>query len=196
MAGTKITFRFTPFTKYVSYPDHRYDVDSDWPELILTLDYREVKFIGEKRNSLLRLETGLNKSGTILRLGAYDLSLIAGRQLSGNPSFPSDFRHFNGNRLVLCNFGINDFFLLDYYSHSTGKSFLEGHFRFNFRGLFLNRIPGLRNAMLNEMIGVNYLSVTGMSPWMEYYIGIERLNLSAAWVYNATTTGIRIGVRL
>lgn len=195
-AGTKITFRFTPFTKYVSYPDHRYDVDSDWPELILTLDYREVKFIGEKRNSLLRLETGLNKSGTILRLGAYDLSLIAGRQLSGNPSFPSDFRHFNGNRLVLCNFGINDFFLLDYYSHSTGKSFLEGHFRFNFRGLFLNRIPGLRNAMLNEMIGVNYLSVTGMSPWMEYYIGIERLNLSAAWVYNATTTGIRIGVRL
>jgi hypothetical protein len=196
MFGGTVRLLFTPFTKYSSYPDRRVDLESLWPEIIAEADLRHVTFRGIDAENLIRIEAGFNKSGNLMRLGFYEFSITAGRQVSGTPLSPLDLRHFNGNRLFLCSFGLQEFFLLDYYTYSTSAPFAEAHFRFNFQGLLLNRIPLIRKLMLNEIAGINHLSVSGKNPWTEYYIGLERLNFSLAIAISGKQSALRLGIKI
>jgi len=194
LTGLKILY--SPSTKYSSYPDRRLDLYSNWPEFSFEADVRKVQYPGVPVLDIVRMEAGITKSGNMSRLGTYELSFTAGKQMLDKPVSPSDLRHFNGNQIILCNLGVQDFQLLDYYAYSTSQPFIESHLRINFQGLFLNRIPLLRELMLNELLGANLLSISGRKTYTEYFIGMERLNLSAAVAFNGAQTALRIGIKI
>jgi hypothetical protein len=50
--------------------------------------------------------------------------------------------------------------------------------------------------MLNEIAGINHLSVSGKNPWTEYYIGLERLNFSLAIAISGKQSALRLGIKI
>jgi antibiotic biosynthesis monooxygenase (ABM) superfamily enzyme len=75
------------------------------------------------------------------------------------PTYFSDFRHFNGNRTFVRSFRFDAFRNLDYYQHSTTGNYLEVFVANDFQKFLLTQITPLRIYGLKESIFANYLNV-------------------------------------
>ncbi|MCU0469479.1 MAG: DUF5686 and carboxypeptidase regulatory-like domain-containing protein [Arcicella sp.] len=75
------------------------------------------------------------------------------------PTYFSDFRHFNGNKTILRSFSFDAFRNLDYYLHSTRGNYLEVFVENNFDKFLITQITPLRLYGLRESVFANYLNV-------------------------------------
>ena len=113
-----------------------------------------------------------------------------------------DYHHFNGNLTYWSAFGLQNFELLDYYTNSTNKQYLEVHYEHNFGGFILNKLPLIRKLKLNEDVGVHFISTPDLPQYAEFFFGIEKLRLIRVDFVTAfskdkqVSTGIRIGLKI
>lgn len=75
------------------------------------------------------------------------------------PTYFSDYRHFNGNKTFLRSFSFDTFRNLDYYQHSTKGNYFEAFVTNDFQKFLLTQITPLRIYGLKESIFANYLNV-------------------------------------
>jgi len=99
----------------------------------------------------------------------------------------NEFNHFAASSYEV---GIKNIYpvfqLMDYYTNSTDKGYVEGHVMYKTPMLLLKRLPLIRNRMWNENLSVNYLFVpeTGYHLEMGYGIGNELYNIGVYSGFN------------
>jgi Family of unknown function (DUF5686)/CarboxypepD_reg-like domain len=90
------------------------------------------------------------------------------------PTYFSDYRHFNGNKTFLRSFSFEAFRNLDYYQHSTKGNYLEVFVANDFQKFLLTQITPLRMYGLKESIFANYLNVANQNfNYLEVGYGIS-----------------------
>ncbi len=144
---------FRPFAKKGEYNGREYSINSGNP------------------NFRIKSTNGLMSDGNFARLQAsyeqiFELEKIGDLHVLANyggylkePTYFSDFRHFNGNLTIIRSFSFNAFRNLDYYAHSTRGNYLEVFAANDFQKFLLTQITLLRLYGLKESIFANYLNV-------------------------------------
>jgi Family of unknown function (DUF5686)/CarboxypepD_reg-like domain len=131
------------------------------------------EFTINRGNPIFRIKStnGMLSDGNFSRLqGSYEqtfeLEKIGDLHFLANyggylkePTYFSDFRHFNGNKTFLRSFSFDAFRNLDYYQHSTTGNYLEVFIANDFQKFLLTQITPLRIYGLKESIFANYLNV-------------------------------------
>ncbi|QEL00041.1 carboxypeptidase-like regulatory domain-containing protein [Olivibacter sp. LS-1] len=150
------------------------------------------------------LTTSVQKNNMGLGLyGKVSFSVSAGSFFNNKQLFYPDYKHFNGNRILLVDQQLSSFLALDYYQYSTPSNFVEAHMEYNLGGMFVSKVPLLRKLKLEELIGLHYLHTSELSNYSELHVGLQwkmiRLmyahSRSAAQPLNQTNT-LRIALKL
>lgn len=182
------TLSYTVGQKYVTRPDGKFYEESKFPRF--QLGYRKgIKGIlsSDVDYDLLTLEIYQEKIRTGL-LGYMSFVVGAGKFLNNNSVFYPDAKHFRGNNSTIFPPNLRKFRYLDFYQYSTDRQYFEAHFEHNFAGFFMNKIPLLRKAKLEEFVGVNYLTQPQKKNYTEYFVGLQRLvfSVSYGWAYDGS----------
>ena len=159
---------FRPFAKKGEFNGREYSINSGNP------------------NFRIKSTNGLLSDGNYSRLQAsyeqiFDLEKIGDFHFLANyggflkqPTYFSDFRHFNGNQTIIRSFSFNAFRNLDYYAHSTKGNYLEVFASNDFQNFLLTQITPLRIYGLKESIFANYLNVPNQNfNYVEVGYGIS-----------------------
>lgn len=186
---------------YATYPSGKFYRPSKYP--LLGVNYeRGVNGIFGSDVDYSRISVDLTKSDIKLGLlGRSSFYLGAGKFLSTNNLFFTDYKHFLGTQTLAYTPYVNSFLFLDYYNFSTDDQYVEGHFEHNFSGFLFNKLPLLRKLKLNEIAGFNYLGTPANKSYSEFYLGIGFLNFRASygWSYlngKKNDSGFRIATGL
>ena len=167
---------FTFDQQYVTRPTGKVNLPSKYPTL--TLNYR--KGIKGVFGSDVDYDfTSVDVSQYNIRVGLTGFSsfkLTAGGFFNDKTLYYMDYNHFLGNQGTTFDpTYVGSFHFLPFYTYSTNGAFFEAHFQHNFAGSIFNKIPLLRKAKLEEVIGANYLTTKSNRNYREYYIGVQRL---------------------
>lgn len=192
-----IRFRYVFKQKYYTSPNRKMVMDSKYPAVLV--NYKKGIHAAGSDVDYDLLTLGLSGDLNLKRFGNSSYSFTAGSFLNNRKMYFMDWYHFNGNQTLFSTFASNSFELLDYYSASTNKQFLEGHFEHNFEGLFLNKIPLLKLLMLREIVRVNALTSDGKNTYAEFSVGVQRLGFQACFAtgysnQKKVSSGIRVGI--
>jgi hypothetical protein len=183
--------------RYYTMPNMKYITGSKYPKLVL--NYKKgINAMGSVVNYDL-ITFGIEQALNLKRFGKSDYAITAGTFLNNKSMYFMDYYHFIGNKTLFSNFGLSNFQLLDYYTYSTKKQFIEGHWEHNFVGLFLNKVPLLKKLKLQEIGKISVLTTDGINSYSEISIGVKRLGFRADFVTSFSnqqklSNGIRIGI--
>jgi len=171
----KITLRtsYDFSNKYETYPNGRRYLPSEYP----TIGFNYTKGIKNVLGSDVDYDlvsADITKSNIPMGMyGKTSFYMGVGKFLNANSLYYPDYKQFAGNQVLFYQQGISKFLLLDYYTFSTPKQYVEGHFEHNFSGFILNKIPLIRKAKLQEIVDVNYLSTPNLKNYTEVGVGVE-----------------------
>lgn len=177
------TLAYTVAQKYITRPDGRFYIESDYPRIEFnykrgirgvfgsSVDYDFVSVeIYQKR-----LHFGMFGKSSIL--------VGAGKFLTSKSLNYPDWKHFRANQSMVFDPDDRNFQFLDFYIFNTTKQYFEAHFQHNFGSFFLGKIPLLRKLKLEEIIGGAYLSSPEKRNYNEFYFGVKRLNFRVHYGY-------------
>ncbi|WP_293304901.1 DUF5686 and carboxypeptidase regulatory-like domain-containing protein [Pedobacter sp. UBA5917] len=194
-ATASLTYTFGQ--KYITRPDGKFYTESKFPKM--TILYKK-GFNGVLNSDVdydfVKLEVSQDRIG--LGLWGYTSFLAGvGKFLNNKSMYYPDFKHFAGNISTIFPPNLRKFQYLDFYQFSTNQQYFEAHLEHNFAGFFMNKIPLLRKAKLEEFIGGGYLSSPEKRNYKEFYFGIQRLVLRASYGFaydggRKLTQGFRI----
>lgn len=185
--------------KYETYPAGRRYVPSKYPTIGFNFNKGFKNILGSDVD-YIQLSADVSQSN--ISIGVYgktSFAISAGKFISKNSLFYTDYHHFNGNQVLLYKGGINSFLMLDYYRFSTNTEYLEGHLEHNFSGFITNKLPLIRKLKLQEILNVNYLSTPGLKNYYEVGIGLQYFSFRVMYgrSYNSgsnASSAFRIGV--
>ncbi|MFM2207645.1 MAG: hypothetical protein RL213_1620 [Bacteroidota bacterium] len=179
-----------PGQRYVTYPEARYAIGSDWPAF--EVRYRKGVPLKEGSPDFDRFEFHVKDEVDLRMIGTFSYRMGVGGFLSRKEVPFTDYRHFNGNRTLFSGFGMDDFLGFDYYARSTTELFAEVHAEQHMNGFLLNKLPLIRRLRLDEVISLHSIAVRGSSPVVELAAGVEKLNIFRVQVFSDIVNG-RIG---
>lgn len=190
----EITIKFKQ--QFLSRPDYKYVLDSNYPELKLsyTLGYTSNS---SKTSYFDRATISVLQNISLKLFGELSYELAAGKTLLSKPVYFMDFIHFNGNKTLFSNLETGNFMLLDYYAFSTDDYFLQAHAIYNLEGFFLNKIPALKLLRLQEIVSIHYLQNDKINNYTEIGFGVQRLFARVEFVTAySTQTKVSSGIRI
>lgn len=175
----KVTLRtsYDFSNKYETYPTGRHYLPSPYP----TIGFNYTKGVKNVFGSDVdydRISADIEQ--TDLSLGIYGKTsfyISAGKFLNSKSVYFPDYTQFHGNEALFYRSDPNSFLLLNYYTYSTYKQYIEAHLEHDFSGFIMNKIPGLRKLKLQEIIHINYLTTPDLHNYYELGAGIKYLNL-------------------
>ncbi len=169
-----VKLHFTFGQKYISRPDSRFRTGSKWPELLIVY----------KKSITIKGFSDLNYDFLEAQLEGKIPMKLAGTMhyRFGGGGFPNnkrmqypDYKHFYGNFFSQGGTDLLGFFLLRYYRHSTDLWYAEGHIEHHFGGWLFNKIPGIRNLKLDEVVGFHFLYTPTRQQWLQVDVGIANI---------------------
>lgn len=129
-----------------------------------------------------------------LKMGLYgktSLMFGAGKFLNKQSIFYTDYKHFVQTRTLQKEEAFKGFLLLDNYRNSANHQYLEGHLEHNFSGFLINKVPFARKAKLQEIVGLNYLTSSGLKSYTEFCMGLQFSRLRG--MYGLSYSGKQVG---
>ncbi|WP_316850402.1 DUF5686 and carboxypeptidase regulatory-like domain-containing protein [Pedobacter agri] len=188
---------YTIGQKYITRPDGKFYTESHFPKITVLYKKGFNNVLGSDVDyDFVKLELAQDRIG--LGLWGYTSLLVgAGKFLNNKSMYYPDYKHFAGNISTIFPPNLRKFQYLDFYQFSTNQQYFEAHLEHNFSGFFLNKIPLLRKAKLEEFIGGGYLSSPEKRNYKEFYFGFQRLVLRASYGFaydgaKKLTQGFRI----
>lgn len=188
---------YTLGQKYITRPDGKFYTESNFPKI--TVLYKkgfDGVFGSDIDYDFAKVEIAQDRIG--LGLWGYTSFLVgAGKFLNNDKVYYPEYKHFAGNISTIFPPNLRKFQYLDFYQFSTNQQYFEAHVEHNFAGFFLNKVPLLRKAKLEEFIGGGYLSSPEKRNYKEFYFGIQRLVLRVSYGFaydgpTKLTQGFRI----
>lgn len=108
--------------------------------------------------------------------GTFSYRVMGGYFLRNQNMYFMDYKHFNGNQTILANQSyLSSFKLLPYYKYSTEYWYAEAHAEHHFNGFIFNKIPLLKKARIQEVVGGHILVNDKMDQYYEINFGIEKI---------------------
>jgi len=175
------SLKYTIGQEYITRPDGKFYQPSKYP--VIDLSYRKgIKGLlsSDMDYDLLSLEVSQTRISSGL-WGYSSFVIGAGKFLNNKNIYYPEARHFRGNNSLFSLPELRKFQFLDFYLFSTDEEYVEAHFEHNFSGLFTNKVPFLRKAKLEEIVGASYLSQPIKRNYTEFYFGFQRLIFRATY---------------
>jgi hypothetical protein len=175
------SLKYTIGQEYITRPDGKFYQPSKYP--VIDLSYRKgIKGIlsSDVDYDLVSLEVSQNRISSGL-WGYSSFVVGAGKFLNTRQIYYPEARHFRGNNSLFSIPELRKFQFLDFYLFSTDREYVEAHFEHNFSGLLTNKVPILRKAKLEEIVGASYLSQPIKRNYTEFYFGFQRLIFRATY---------------
>ena len=194
-ATASLTYTFGQ--KYITRPDGKFYTESKYPR-ITVLYKKGINGVLGSDIDYDFVKAELFQDRISLGLWGYTSFLVgAGKFLNNSKMYYLDYKHFKGNISTIFPPNLGKFQYLDFYQFSTNQQYFEAHLEHNFAGFFLNKVPLLRKAKLEEFMGGGYLSSPEKRNYKEFYFGIQRLVLRASYGFaydgaKKLTQGFRI----
>lgn len=177
------TLAYTVAQKYITRPDGRFYIESDYPRIELNYKRGLQGIFGSSiEYDFVSLEIYQKK----LHLGMFGKSSLlvgAGKFLTSKSLNYPDWKHFRANQSIVFDPDERNFQFLDFYIFNTTRQYFEAHFQHNFGSFFLSKIPLLKKLKLEEIIGSAYLSSPEKRNYNEFYFGVKRLNFRIHYGY-------------
>lgn len=170
--STNFTYTFSQ--EYADGPAGRDYLPSEYPQI--RLNYRKA-ISGVSGSDADYDFASLEVFKENMKNGLFGFSsfkFVAGDFFNHNKVYFMDYNHFQGNEGTTFDPTPGSFHFLPFYTYSTDGPFLEAHYEHNFSGFLFSKVPFLRGAKLDEIVGVNYLTTNQNRSYSEYYIGIQR----------------------
>lgn len=200
-ANLSLSYDFS--NRYETYPSGKRYLPSKYPRLALSYTKGINNFLGSDVKYDL-LSASIYKSNIPLGMsGKLAFTLEAGKFLNNSQLYYPDFKHFNGNEILLVDQQLTSFLNLDYYQHSTSTSFFQAHAEYNLSGMLTSKVPLLRKLKLDEIIGLHYLHTPELNHYGEVHLGLQWKILRVMYshtlsdqqlLHNKNT--IRVGIKL
>jgi len=171
-----LAFRIRIGQRYITYPQRRFLIGSDWPDLWVI--YRKGIPLGQAQvdfdQLVLRIEDRNIPTGVA---GYLQFRVEGGYFLRTDSLFFMDFQHFNGNQTLFGNPDryLNSFLLLPYYSNSTADYHVQAFLEHHFEGFILDKIPGIRKLGWKMVAGGGFLFTPEQRDYLELRVGIENI---------------------
>lgn len=169
----KVSYTFGQ--RYISRPDGKIYQTPRYPTI--QFDYR--KGIKNVFNSVVDydfMSADISQDKIYMGLmGRSSFYVSAGMFSRKKSLYYSDIHHFTGNQTAIYNPIFPNFHFLDYYAYSTSGKYFEAHYEHNFAGLFIRKLPVIRNLKLEEVIGGAFLTLPNRTNYKEAYVGLQRL---------------------
>ena len=177
------TLAYTVAQKYITRPDGRFYIESDYPRIEFNYK-RGIKgvFGSSVDYDFLSLEI-YQKKLHLGMLGKSSILVGAGKFLTSKSLNYPDWKHFRANQSIVFDPDERNFQFLDFYIFNTSKQYFEAHIQHNFGSFFLSRIPLIKKLKLEEIIGSAYLSSPEKRNYNEFYFGVKRLNFRIHYGY-------------
>lgn len=172
---------YTIGQEYITRPDGKFYQPSKYP--VIDLSYKKgIKGVlsSDVDYDLVSLEVSQNRISSGL-WGYFSFVVGAGKFLNNNQIYYPEIKHFRGNNSLFSVPELRKFQFLDFYLFSTDREYVEAHFEHNFSGLLTNKVPFLRKAKLEEVVGASYLSQPIKRNYTEFYFGFQRLIFRATY---------------
>ena len=203
----KAELQYRPGAKYVQYPKFKSYIRSKWP--LFTLSY-EKGFSGilNSKTDFDKWRFGIVDYVNMKMLGSLEYNIAVGGFLNKKYASLPDMMHIQDNELLLSSPYVSGFQLAPYYLFSNVADFYtEAHVEYNMNGLLTNKIPLLRQARWNLVVGANTLFINTNNYYTEAFIGVDnlgykifrflRVDVVRSWDHTKTVrTGIRLGLDL
>lgn len=177
------TLAYTVAQKYITRPDGRFYIESDYPRIELNYKRGLQGVFGSSVDyDFISLEIYQKK----LHFGMFGKSSIlvgAGKFLTSKSLNYPDWKHFRANQSIVFDPDERNFQFLDFYIFNTTRQYFEAHFQHNFGSFFFSKIPLLKKLKLEEIIGSAYLSSPEKRNYNEFYFGVKRLNFRIHYGY-------------
>ncbi|UKT62543.1 DUF5686 and carboxypeptidase regulatory-like domain-containing protein [Pedobacter mucosus] len=172
---------YTIGQKFITRPDGKFYTESKFPRITVLYKKGFKNLLGSDVDyDFIKAEVYQDKIN--LGLFGYTSFLVgAGKFINNNKLYYLDYKHFAGNISTIFPPNLRKFQYLDFYQFSTNQQYFEAHLEHNFAGFFMNKVPLLRKAKLEEFIGGGYLSSPEKRNYKEFYFGIQRLVLRASY---------------
>lgn len=164
-----------PWQKYRTYNGRTQVIENTSPTF--TLQYRKglPGILGSDVNYDLLDFTYRHKFNIGAR-GKMDVKVNSGIFLNDEKVGFADYKHFNGNRIVLVTADpVGSFRLLDYYRYSTADKYVSAHAHYQFRKFLFTQIPEVWLLGIKENLFVNYLATPTSKNYVELGYSIDNI---------------------
>ena len=180
----KLSYRINQ--KYETRGNRKIIRGSKWPLFAIEYD-QALDGIAGSDVKFSRIEFAVSDRIDLGLLGDFSYKVIGGTFLNNSSMTFIDYKHFNGNEtFLLRNFssempynffrnGLNRFNALPYYSSSTDRNYAQLHVQQDFSNWLTNKIPLLRLARLQTLVGANVLWIDSQDLYTEFYLGINNI---------------------
>ena len=162
-----------PWTRYRIRNGRRIKIANTSP--VIRLNYRQAipdLFSSETEFNNLELSYRHDikfAAGTVI-----NLKILGGVHPGNDVMFFPDYKHFAGNKLPFAMADpVGSFRLLDYYTFSTQRSYLNAHVHYQFRKFLVTQSPFARLAGIRESLFVNALETRHADHYMELGYGLN-----------------------
>ncbi len=169
-----VMFRIRFKQKYYTVPHRKIISGSKYPRF--NIGYKKaIPVLGAKADYDL-VSMQMDDNVHLGLFGTFSYRAMAGYFLRNQNMSFMDYKHFNGNQTILANQSyLGSFKLLPYYKYSTEFWFLEAHAEHHFNGFIFNKIPLLKKARIQEVVGGHFLMNDKMDQYYEINFGIEKI---------------------
>jgi len=189
--------------RYETYPQGKRYLPSPYPTFSIQYTKGIPDLLGSDVDYDL-LATSLTKTDNNLGLyGKISYTLSAGKFLNRTQTYYPDFRHFNGNQILIVDQQLTSFLGLGYYRYSTPNAYIEAHTEYNVSGLLTSKVPLLRKLKLEELVGLHYLHTSELDQYGELHLGLQWKAIRLMYSRSFSTSSaldkqnyIRIGIKL
>jgi hypothetical protein len=161
--------------KYMSYPDFRYKITSDYPQLYL--DYTKGFNSSVSAYDFDHLSARIQQNINLKTTGVLEYNITAGTFFNNKKLAFTDYKHFNGTQTHVNTKGnyLSSFKNMGYYDFSTSNNYFEYHLEHDFKGYILGKIPWVNTLNLNLVIGAHGIGIKNESPYKEFNIGLGNI---------------------
>ena len=197
---TTVNVRYRMKQRYELTPTYKYVLPSKYP--ILKAGYTRGIGLKNSDSNYDHIRGGIEHT---LKLGTFGNSryeVIAGKFFRHGETNFLDYKHFLGNETLFINTRFRAFETLPYYQFSTNDWYIEGHYRHQFNGFLLSKIPLVKKLKMQSLAGTNFVIQQDQS-YYELFFGLENifgfLRVDLAGTYEAGEKfrpAVRIGLDL
>lgn len=173
--GIDVKLKLTPFQKYQTKPYKKVVLPSKWPSI--TLWYKKgIPGIFGSSSNLDFLEIKVDDKIQFGTWGESKWRVMAGSYLNDNTVRVADFKYFRRSDPYWFSNPLMSFQLLrpEAAAIFTTKPYFQGNFKHSFEGSLLNKVPLVRRAKLQTVVGAGTL-LLGESNFKhaELFAGVE-----------------------
>ncbi|MCX6251105.1 MAG: DUF5686 and carboxypeptidase regulatory-like domain-containing protein [Bacteroidetes bacterium] len=158
----------------VAYLPFKTFLGSKYPTLTFSLKQGIPDILGSK-TEFTQLQTGITHHFRAGLFGNTSFMVMGGAFVDKYPTCFIDCRHFDGNRTLFSTPSNFAFQLMDYYSNSARKYWVDGFLEHHFNGWLINKIPLLKKTKLREILSLRYLTNDAIRHYWEAGFGIDNI---------------------